>query len=42
MKDVWGRVKDVKRMTLNRKEKGTMHYSIRNCSLFSNPMVARQ
>jgi len=37
-----GRVRDVKRRTLNRKENATMHYSMRNCSLLSNPIEARQ
>ena len=42
MKDAWGTRGDVKRRTLNRKEKVIMHYSMRNCSLLSKPIDARQ
>jgi hypothetical protein len=42
MKDVWGRMGDVSRRTLKQKEKVTMHYSMRNRSLLSKPIDARQ
>jgi hypothetical protein len=35
-------VRDVKTMILNRKEKVSMNYSMRNCSLASKPIEARQ
>lgn len=37
-----GRLGDVCRNPQNQKEKVSMNYSMRNCSLASNPMEARQ